>query len=57
MVHGQVVITVPPVPMLPSGVPTERRRGQRRRSLPAEAVAELLPPEGERRHGERRKRG
>jgi enamine deaminase RidA (YjgF/YER057c/UK114 family) len=56
VVLGQVIVTEPPIRLLPSGVETDRRKGQRRRSLPAEAAAELVPAEGERRRGDRRKR-
>ena len=53
---GQVLVTEPPIRMLPSGVETDRRKGQRRRAIPAEAAVELVPKDGERRRAERRKR-
>ena len=51
-----IPIAEPTVPMLPSGVERERRKGQRRRALPAEAAGELMPAEGERRRTERRRK-
>ena len=56
VIVGEVLVTEAPIPLLNSGVETERRSGERRRSLPPEAAAELVPPEGDRRRGERRKR-
>jgi enamine deaminase RidA (YjgF/YER057c/UK114 family) len=53
---GQVLVTEPPMRLLPSGVEEDRRKGQRRRALPAGAAAELVPKDGERRRAERRKR-
>jgi pilus assembly protein CpaF len=52
---GQVIVTEPPIRLLPSGVETDRRKSQRRRALPAKAAEELLPTEGERRRTDRRK--
>jgi pilus assembly protein CpaF len=56
LVSGEIIVTAPPIPLLESGIEVERRQGQRRRSLSPEAAAEQLPPQGERRRGERRKR-
>jgi 2-iminobutanoate/2-iminopropanoate deaminase len=52
-----IIVTPAPLPQLPAGVVTERRRGQRRRALPAEAATELVPADGERRRSERRRTG
>ena len=52
-----IIVTPAPLPQLPAGVVTERRRGQRRRALPAEAATELVPADGERRRSERRRKG
>jgi pilus assembly protein CpaF len=57
VIAGQVIVTASPIPLLESGVETERRTAPRRRELPAEAAAELVPADGERRRGERRKKG
>ncbi len=55
VILGQIIVTEPPIRLLPSGVETDRRQHQRRRSLPAGAAAELVPEQGERRRRERRK--